>query len=301
MDELLRWLSEDGFVIFLFHGVIREQRYVVRNYTRKHISLARFVNILSCLRQHGNPVSMPQIVAATEKKEVLPPRAFAITFDDGFANNAYLAAPLLADFDLPATFYLTTAYISSQESSWIDKIEYAFEVLPQFSLRLSRWGMEAHLTTTQQKVDLLQQIRVWVKSDPQIDAEELVADIWEQLGIKHFELDEELDVKMTWSQVRQLAQEKLFTIGGHSHTHRILSFLDQSQLESEIHTSLTLLQTHLGEEIHHYSYPEGLAHCYSEIVIQTLKNHGIICSPTAIAGINHIGDDLFHLRRVMLN
>ena len=301
IEEVTKWLKSDGFVIFLFHGVIRSQNFAVRNYTRKHMLLNRFVEILTCLRRHGNPVSIPQICAAIEHKEELPKRAFAITFDDGFANNARIAAPLLVDFGFPAAFYLTTSFIDSQESSWIDKIEYAFEVIPHFNLRLSNWGLEAAITSSQQKIDLLEQIRAWVKNDPQVNPNELVDEIWKQLGVIRLEPHEELDKKMTWNEVKKLAQEKLFTIGGHSHSHRILSFLPKLELEREIKTSLTLLRTHMGTEIHHYSYPEGLAHCYNEAVIQTLKENGVVCSPTAMEGINNIGDDLFHLKRVMLN
>jgi peptidoglycan/xylan/chitin deacetylase (PgdA/CDA1 family) len=252
-EEVTKWLKEDkGFVIFLFHGVIREQKYKVRNYTCKHMLLERFIDVLTCLRRHGNPISLPQIVAATEQNETLPERAFAITFDDGFANNERLAAPLLVDFGFPATFYLTTSFISSQESSWIDKIEYAFEVVPHIKLNLSRWGVEATLTNPQEKINFLDKLRGWVKNDPTINPDEVVDDIWRQVGIKQWEPDEELDKKMTWKEVQKLAQEELFTIGGHSHTHRILSFLPQSQLEVEITTSLTLLKTHLGKDIIHY-------------------------------------------------
>ena len=60
----------------------------------------------------------------------------------------------------------------------------------------------------------------------------------------------------------------------------------------------------LGQEldypVKHYSYPEGLEDCYSDRVINVLKQHGIICAPSAIHGKNCIGDDLFHLKRIMV-
>ena len=50
----------------------------------------------------------------------------------------------------------------------------------------------------------------------------------------------------------------------------------------------------------HYSYPEGLKHCYSQNVIYELKKRGVLCYSTAISGLNNITDDLFHLKRVMI-
>ena len=58
----------------------------------------------------------------------MPRNAYAITFDDGFENNYSLAAPILDDFNLPATFYFSTDFIENNSMSWIDKIEYCVEL-----------------------------------------------------------------------------------------------------------------------------------------------------------------------------
>ena len=41
----------------------------------------------------------------------LPPRSAAITFDDGYADNAELALPVLRDEGLTATFFVASGYI----------------------------------------------------------------------------------------------------------------------------------------------------------------------------------------------
>ena len=41
----------------------------------------------------------------------LPPRALAITFDDGYANNATVAAPILQRLGLHATFFIATGFL----------------------------------------------------------------------------------------------------------------------------------------------------------------------------------------------
>jgi peptidoglycan/xylan/chitin deacetylase (PgdA/CDA1 family) len=110
--------------------------------------------------------------------------------------------------------------------------------------------------------------------------------------------DPGLDQKLTWDQIRRVDAHPRFTVGGHSHTHRVLEFLDDVSLESEVATSLDLLQRHLGRPVRHYSYPEGLEHCYSARVIRVLRAHGVVCAPSAIPGLNRPGSDLFHLRRI---
>ncbi len=52
----------------------------------------------------------------------LPKRATAITFDDGYACNARVAAPILRAHRHPATFFLTTGAIGSEREFWWDEL-----------------------------------------------------------------------------------------------------------------------------------------------------------------------------------
>lgn len=300
MNEFSSFLSDDSFAIFLFHGVIPRQRHEVRNYTIKHLEKNRFVEIIRDLSANGIAVSLPDIVEASVDGKALPRRAFAITFDDGFENNYSVAAPVLDNLRIPTTFYVTTGFIESNGSSWIDLIEYPVEQAKTFRLSLPYDGLSGSYETRAQKIELLNRIRQIVKGDPGIDPYEFAKEVSRQIGVTMSEPDLDLDQKMSWAQVRELSQNSLFTVGGHSHTHRILAYLDQPELEHEIGISLELLKANLGTEAQHYSYPEGLNYCYSDRVIAVLRQCGIVCAPSAQQGVNQIGDDLFHLRRIMV-
>ena len=77
--------------------------------------------------------------------------------------------------------------------------------------------------------------------------------------------------------------------------------LKDSELEEEIKTSVCLLDKKAGIKSSHYAYPEGLDYSYSDEVIKVLKNHGVVCCPTAEYGINQINCDLFRLKRIMVD
>ena len=300
MSIYSQFIQDDRFVIFLLHGVITQQVHRVRNYTKKHLQRDRFVSILRDLCTHGTPVSMSDIVEATCGELVLPNKSFVLTFDDGFENNYSVVAPILEEFDVPATFYITTDFIESNRPSWIDMIEYAVETRRKFQLGLPSIGISGKYETEQEIFFLLDEIRRLVKNNTKLDPYEVANEVWTQLRVKDFVPDPELDQKMNWDQVRKLSQDKLFTIGGHSHTHQILEYLPQPELENEISVSMEKLEEQLDYLVKHYSYPEGLENCYSDRVINVLKQHGIVCAPSAIHGTNRVGDNLFHLKRIMV-
>lgn len=293
-----QYLAEDHFCIFLFHGVIPETRHPVRNYTRKHISLLRFEEVIGRLCRMGNPVSMPDIVNASSGNATLPGKAFAVTFDDGFENNYSIAAPALEGMEVPATFYVTTDFIDNNSTSWIDQVESAVASVESFRLDLNRPQMNGVISGAEEKILALDAIRHLVKRDASLDPYQFAAEICQLIGVGELEADPELDQMMDWVQVKHLHEHPLFTIGGHSHSHRILEFLSQAELEEEVNLSMDIITARMGASITHYSYPEGLSHCYSDRVIDCLRKRHIQCCPTAEKGVNYCGDDLFRLKRI---
>jgi peptidoglycan/xylan/chitin deacetylase (PgdA/CDA1 family) len=60
-------------------------------------------------------VSVGEIVAMLRAGEPLPGRCVAVTFDDIYENNFANAVPILSELEIPATFFVATAYIGSDE------------------------------------------------------------------------------------------------------------------------------------------------------------------------------------------
>ena len=46
----------------------------------------------------------------------------AITFDDGYADNAKLAGPILEGLGMPATFFITAGVVGSGREFWWDRL-----------------------------------------------------------------------------------------------------------------------------------------------------------------------------------
>ncbi len=144
-------------------------------------------------------------------------------------------------------------------------------------------------------------MRNYYKRRKNIDLNKLALEIGAKVGIENISnLKNQIDLKINWKQVRKFKSEKYITFGGHSHTHKILSFLNNRDLENEIKTCKKLLSSKGGVINPHFSYPEGLKYCFSTKVIKMLKKFNYKCSPSAINGNNTLKTNLFNLKRIMV-
>jgi peptidoglycan/xylan/chitin deacetylase (PgdA/CDA1 family) len=301
-QKLTKLIHDDSLTIFLFHGVINKQSDRIRNYTKKHIEKDLFVKCIKSLSSVGNPLSMDEVLYNLENKIPFSNKSFAITFDDGFENNLSVAMPILDDYNIPATIYVTSDFIENNHMSWIDRIELAVQNLNANSYKLKWADQTFTLDSDKSKIDFLNRIRQYVKNETSCNANEYADDLCYSLDKQTIiKSNDPLDLKMTWDQVKGLHKHKLFSIGGHSHKHVILSFLSETELANELDTSLKMLNDKAQIPPTHYSYPEGLSHCYNKLVIDELKKREVRCCPTAIYGFNKESTDSFELKRIMVS
>ena len=278
----------------MFHGVIREQNFRVRNHNKKHILETEFIDLVSALGDHGQPISINDLVLGNK----IPPKSFIITFDDGFENNFSIARPILQKHKIPAIFYLTTGFIDENKMSWIDQIDYAVENTKKKQIKFN--GRSIRISDDHEKIKFWTELEIMRKKKHFfLKKDKHVVKIFEQLNVSYCESsDSSIDLKMNWDQVRDLIEDPLFTIGGHTHSHPIMSYLSDFELEKEINTCLEKLEFITKKPVIHFSYPEGVDFCYNKKVIRELKKRGIRCCPTAITGTNHLAEDLFELKRI---
>jgi len=295
-------LSNDGVAILLFHGVIPDTTYAVRNYTGKHISARSFEMVLQKLADSGNPVSMDEVARHVAGVERCRPRSFAVTFDDGFRNNLTIAAPILRQLGIPTTFYVTADFIDNDASSWVDRIEAAVEHTPLQSIRGPMPVSNLYpLSDTRQRIAFMSEVRRMAKADLSLDldtfADELVAQL---IGDSTITREDLLDSKLSWHEVRMLATDDLFTIGGHGTTHRILGFLSDDESTVEIDQSLLRLRDEVAPATLHYSYPEGFPGSYTEREALRLADWKSATAVTTTPGYVSPGDAALELNRFFI-
>lgn len=83
------------------------------------VSPSLFTQHMQYLKDHGyTPVTMEEWYLAVAYGLALPTKPVAITFDDAWADQYEVAAPILARYKFHATFYAYTSVIGSAAMTW---------------------------------------------------------------------------------------------------------------------------------------------------------------------------------------
>ena len=250
-----------------------------------------FEHRMRWVQRHFNVLSLIEAVERLQSG-ALPERALAITFDDGYANNERIAAPILKKLGLPATFFIATAYLDGGRM-FNDSIVAALRDCPHRKLDLTEVGLENYslesLEHRRRAVSaILPQIKALTPATRAAKAERIC-----QLA----EVSPTEDLMMTSLQVAALARGG-FGIGAHTATHPILARLEASAAREEIHGGRQRLEHITGGPVRLFAYPNGRPHQdYTADTADLVRQLGFAAAFTTAPGVAGRDADLFQLPR----
>lgn len=88
-----------------------------RVYPGYHINPETFEWQMKTLKEKFTPLALDEAVAFARGDLTLKKDGFAITFDDGWADNFIYAYPILKKYQIPATIFVPTNFISNTNSA----------------------------------------------------------------------------------------------------------------------------------------------------------------------------------------
>jgi peptidoglycan/xylan/chitin deacetylase (PgdA/CDA1 family) len=236
---------------------------------------------------------MPEVLEAVEKRTPLPKRAVLITFDDGYADFAKIAWPILKQFRLPATMFVPTAYPDHPEQAfWTDALYQAFAATARTEINVAPFGRLA-LLPLDQKRRSLRAIQDHVTTISHWEAQRLVDSVCSEVGVSRVQGGSVL----SWKQLRELASEGL-TLGSHTRTHAIMTKIAPEQMREEVRGSQEDLQREIGASLPIFCYPNGN---HNDTVVSVLREQGIRLAFTTLSGPNDLDSvDPLRLHRTVI-
>lgn len=222
----------------------------------------------------------------------IPSRALAVSFDDGYADNEELAAPILRRLGMTATFFVSTAFLDGG-SMWNDAVIEAVRACRWPELDLSSLGLASYpLHTMGDRSHSLMSLLLDIKH---FDAAKRMTVTDSIITLAGSELKKGL--MMSPDQVRRLRTLGM-DVGAHTVTHPILTRVSPTEAREEIGRSKAHLEQILGQPVPLFAYPNGLPRRdYSAEHVDIVRQCGFSAAVSTAQGAASMGSDRFQLPR----
>jgi len=301
-DRLMRFLSRHKVTVLAYHGFTDLATHPgIENGQGKHLHVGAFRSHLEYVRRHYRVLSLETLVAAYQRDAPLPARALVITIDDGYRSNYTLAHPVLREYGLPATIFLTTGFLDGADLQWSDRLEYALNRTTASRLELAVGGetLAWDLGDARARLACDRRLRTHLKRVPQETRETIVDDLEHRLGQR---LRDAADVPpiyrpLAWAEVRRMQQDGLISFGSHTVTHLILTRCGADRAREELVQSRRRIEAETGAPCRLFCYPNGQVGCFDAATKLMLQEAGYACGITTVSGTNDRASDVFELKR----
>ncbi len=290
---LARSLQCNSPSILTFHG-LREDDDASLLDINPHTKKSVFTKICQHLSQHYQVLSLAQIVDHQKNGIPLPKCSVAITFDDGYESNLQLAFPILRQYSLPATIFLTTGFIDRTERLWFHHLEHALLSTRNISIKHAEASLP--LDSTSARAHALSILAGALKSLPQENLTSALEEIVKQLNSAPSALPPALQ-PLSWNQVREMRDSGLIDFGAHTHRHLILGRCTADTARFEINQSRDRIHSELGVQPTLFAYPNGQPGDYHAETATLLDEAGFHAAVTMSPGFAKPGGNLFTLPR----
>ncbi len=254
--------------------------------------IRRFDEVMCWVKNWFNVLPLDKAITCL-KQGLLPARAAAITFDDGYADNFTHAMPILQKHGLHATFFIATGFLDGGRM-WNDTIIESIRgaMVPVIDCAFLDQGLIPVETVFHKRAALGRLIPA-IKHLPSTQRTEAVAQIAESCRV----LLLPNNLMLTTNQVCELHNVGM-GIGAHTVSHPILSKIDDSAAKKEIADSRDVLEGLLGERINLFAYPNGKFNSdYTQTHVEAVKSLGFDAAVATNWGACSAESDIYQLPR----
>ena len=299
------------FKILTYHRILENEHHrKADTQPGMCVTQASFDKQLAFLTQEYYPVTLNELSGSLKNNRPIRERTVVVTFDDGWHDNYVLAFPLLEKYKLPATIFLPTDLIASNDlptfihvslllgegDIWPNRAigclkqivnEYGLDrdnpkLSPDTIDRTRNDASRFMVTLMNLSLEQIGQVAQRMMEAEGIDPDSWKARRW----------------LMSWDEIRQL-NRSLIDFGSHGQSHDLMIHISSEEVERELLESKRIIESELGEPVKLFSYPNG---DYNAQIKQLVEKSGYDCAVT-VKGCDdrETLPDRFALRRINLN
>lgn len=308
VDSLIRHLSTNNYLILMYHRVIPFKAAIPGMQAGMYVEPETFYMQLLYLKKYFRIIPFPEIITYLNNQsyEKGNKPTCIITFDDGWYDFYKYAYPILKTQKVPATVFLPTKYIGTEDIFWTDQLAYLIEK----DINTNNYNKLIENKNTG-NLDVMEIIGQWEGTiDSKIeraifllkkyrveDIKVILEKYKKKLGLDSMPTERAF---LKWGEVEEMKKSGFINFGSHTHNHKMLTYLDDQEIMDELVQSKNRL---ISEKVVEstfipFSYPNGN---YDERVVDMVRVAGYHSAATTEMGWNHRNMPLYRLNRVAIH
>lgn len=285
----MRHLAKAPTVILCYHRVQAGNS----DPFRLCVSPRNFAQHLKLLSRKATFATLDEATTQHDRPRVI------VTFDDGYADNLLVAAPIAADLGIPMTVYVTSGMVGSPIGFWWDRLGH---LIHQVSNRVvdvqvatSSGPLHVRLTDPRQTQETIAAIRRRLLPCGIDEIDQVLESIAALLGL---DPSAPPDARpLSDDELLRLGSYGNVSIGAHTTRHVQLRSMAPSDQFDTVNRSKLDLEAALNREVRHFAYPFGGPESIDAVSILAVREAGFSTATTTVAGSVGSSPDPLRLRR----
>jgi peptidoglycan/xylan/chitin deacetylase (PgdA/CDA1 family) len=258
-----------------------------------------FDSQMRAVREFANPVSLDMIADAVTHGRTLPERAVAVTFDDGFRDTFEAAHPVLRQYAVPATVFVSTDLIESNDPFWFEITAHLMLRVPARAIAFDECpeGLPSADDPAARRESIGKLHRVLkICANPRRRA---LVEEWRVRFARFIDARaDNLSRPIVKTQMIEMARDGI-DFGSHTVTHPNLALESTDVIERELRDSRAYLEHLLERPVRSLAYPFGTPDTYDSRVMTAARACGYELAASFRQGVNWLGTlEAMELRRI---
>ena len=261
------------------------------------VSTENFRRQMKYLKEKCDVLTLERAMDLLFSGDALPPDGVVVTFDDGYRDNYENAFPVLKDYGIPATIFLSAEAVEKSSALWFDSVAELVMSRLKDSIDLSGYGLPVlEAGSQQEKSAVLGSILAFLKNSSSFIRREVIGELQKQCCAGAGKAEGKR-VMLSRDDIRLMSACGI-DFESHGMSHCILSNLTDAEMEYEISESARVIEKMTGRPVRYFAYPNGGARDYDGRAALFLARHGYRAAFTLEKGANSNAARRFAMRRI---
>jgi peptidoglycan/xylan/chitin deacetylase (PgdA/CDA1 family) len=231
------------------------------------------------LQQRWQPSTLSELSEPSRLPRV------AVTFDDGYRDNLLNALPIAQSKGVPIAIFATSGMVGRDTGFWWDRLAVLLRSRPRHvdNIEIRTGERASRIELGQARSDQeLNAVRSAFLPLSVSEIEQNLQQVSEEWSVSSASPSDARAVDQT--ELRQLADSELVTIGAHTVDHvRLRGQAGHYQRDTIVNSKAELERT-LGRTVSHFAYPFGQAGDFDDVSVDAVRSAGFETACTTLPG-----------------